>query len=52
MSFKKIDSNKSSTYEVDQNCRLIPLGSKQINGLYGIGIGYSLKTSDNLVQAE
>lgn len=56
-----------STYEVDNNCRLIPAsglmnlskiplsGTKESivgSGIYGIGLGYSLKTTDNLVQAE
>lgn len=51
----------TSTYEVDHHCRLIPSSSLKSNGtqesnigtgIYGIGIGYSLKTTDNLVQAE
>jgi hypothetical protein len=31
---------------------MIAGSSKSIEGLFGIGIGYSLKTTDNLVQAE
>jgi hypothetical protein len=57
----------TSTYEVDHSCRLIPMSSTKAapgitsagtlesvvgNGIFGIGLGYSLKTTDNLVQAE
>ncbi len=55
-----------STYEVDTNCRLIPVNSQTTttakissssdsivgSGLFGIGLGYSLKTTDHHVQAE
>ena len=56
------NNSVSSTFEVDSSCRLIPLSSKSNvsgrltssdsiigNGIFGIGLGYSLKTTDNLV---
>lgn len=52
----------TSTYEVDAHCRLLPINSSTSpakplesvvgGGIFGIGLGYSLKTTDNLVQAE
>lgn len=40
--------------DVNHNCQLMNarLGNQPIPGLYGIGQGYSLSTSDNSVQAE
>jgi hypothetical protein len=52
----------TSTFEVDGHCHLLPINSsisaaKPLEsvvggGIFGIGLGYSLKTTDNLVQAE
>ena len=40
--------------DVNHNCQLMNArqGNQPIPGLYGIGQGYSLSTSDNSVQAE
>ncbi|CDW84955.1 UNKNOWN [Stylonychia lemnae] len=50
---KRLGQGKVSSVEVDNQCRVISdETNKPIEKLFGIGIGFSLKTTDNLVQAE
>ena len=53
-----VNSSPTSTYEVDQHGRLLPINKAPYGsdypsiigtGLFGIGLGFSLKTTDNLV---
>ena len=49
LDFKKVGQNQ---FEVDDNLRLVIKNTNKEYNLFGIGLGYSLKTSNNHVKAE
>eukprot|EP00347_Sterkiella_histriomuscorum_P021429 403334007 len=53
LELKRLGENKTSSVEVDNQCRIVSgVTGKPLDRLFGIGLGFSLKTTDNLVQAE
>ena len=49
---KRLANNKQSSIEIDSACKVLLANGRTLENVFGIGIGYSLKTIDNLVQAE
>ena len=52
MELKRLGNHKQSSVEVDSGCKVLLANGRTLEKVFGIGIGYSLKTIDNLVQAE
>jgi hypothetical protein len=47
---RRLGSNKDASIEADNQCKVISASTNRtIDHMFGIGIGYSLRTTDNLV---